>query len=110
MKNIKDLYKIGKKEKVWCYSIPLQKYVTGTITHIGEDEIDRWGDISYWVYLNGDTNYKYYDVLRKEDYIDRLKEYLDNIDKDIINFREKLENVYEEKSKLEDLILELEND
>ncbi len=84
-----------RRDKVYCYKN--NKYVKGVIQEIGQDEKDRWGDVSYWVKLVGDTN-KYYVVYTPAEYIKIL-------DKNIIRYED---DIYSLKLEIKTLNKEIE--
>ena len=70
------------KVKVYVYTDDY-KYVQGKIIKTGQDEEDRWGDVSYWVELDTIPNKKFYCIYTKESVKARLSNELNIIKKDI---------------------------
>lgn len=73
---------INIKEQVYVYLDDI-KYVKGKIVKTGQDEEDRWGDISYWVEIDTIPNKKFYSIYTKEIVETRLLNEIKRLKKDI---------------------------
>lgn len=70
------------KEQVYVFLDDI-KYVKGKIVKTGQDEEDRWGDISYWVEIETIPNKKFYSIYTKEMVETRLLNEINRLKKDI---------------------------
>lgn len=67
--------KFKLNEEVYAY-VATGIYHKGKVVEKGQDEVDRWGDISHWVILHN-LQGKQYNVYAKKEVLDK---YLDDIE------------------------------